>query len=292
MKNLITCCLLLASTLVFADPIKIIVPYAPGGINDRISRFVQFALNDDGFKTTLEYKLGAGGFIAYNFVAKAHKETVIIAASNGLTDGVDVGIAEYKLNDFTVVKHLGTMPAFVLVSGNHKAKTFQELTKQNRVTYGSSGVGSGTHISAAIVGSTFGNFVHVPYKGQIQALADVLAERIDFLMESPIFADDYIKSGKLRPLALLAPQRLKEYHNVPTLKELGVTDYGYSRWFILVANKDADPKDIEKIQRKLNSPKMINELEALGLYYEKTTPLVLQDLSDNFLKIRQNVKFE
>ena len=53
-----------------------------------------------------------------------------------------------------------------------------------------------------------------------------------------------------------------------------------------------DPKDIEKIQRKLNSPKMINELEALGLYYEKTTPLVLQDLSDNFLKIRQNVKFE
>ena len=184
------------------------------------------------------------------------------------------------------------MPAFVLVNSNHRAKTFQELTKQQRVTYGSSGVGSGTHISAAITGSTFGNFIHVPYKGQSQALVDVLSGQIDFLMESPIVADTYIQSGKLRPLAVLSPQRLKDYPNVPTLRELGVPDYGYARWFILVANRDADPRDIEKIQRKLNSPEVALELEKLGLHHAKTTPMLLHDISNNFQKIRQRVKFD
>lgn len=182
MRYFILSLLFLAST-VFAQPVKIVVQYQPGGVSDRIARTVQTALEDNGIATNIEYKLGAGGFIAYNYFGRLRtNETVIMVASNGLTDGIGTGgPVEYELGDFIVIKHLGNLPSMLVVAANHPAKNFKQLldiAQTRSVTYGTSGVGTGTHITGAIAGNHSGNFTSVPYKGQAQALVDVLGDKL------------------------------------------------------------------------------------------------------------------
>lgn len=285
---------LLVCSLASANTIKIIVPYAAGGVSDKISRYVQTVLNNNGFNTVLEYKLGAGGFIAYNYVARTKGEMVIVVASNGIAEIIDPKVADYQLEDFVPIKHLGSMPAFVL-TGHPNIQTFADLTalsKTRPINYGSSGVGSGTHIAGAIVGNQYNNFVHVPYKGQSQAIIDVISGQIDFTIESNIAAEQFIQSQKLRPLAVMSRSRLKDYPNVPTLKELGVNDYEYSRLFVLVGNRDVDTATAAKLHRILSTKDVQADLEKLDLHPVKTTPTMLQDISSKFQRIRKNVKFD
>jgi tripartite-type tricarboxylate transporter receptor subunit TctC len=291
--------LLLALTLwissAFAEPVKIVVPYQPGGLSDRVARTVQTALEGSGVATTLEYKLGGGGFIAYNYLAKVRtNETVILIATNGLTDNIGEGKIEYDFNDFVVVKHLGNSASMLVVNNNHPAKTLKQLIEISRtrpVTYGTSGVGSGTHIAGAIVGNGH-NFTSVPYKGQAQALVDVLGGQIDYIMEAESIVDPYIKSGKLKALAVMAPQRLSGHPTVPTLQELGINDYGYARWSILIANSTADPEMIKKIRKIVSQPEVTERLLELDHRPVKTTPNQLEELSSQFRKIKQRVKFD
>jgi tripartite-type tricarboxylate transporter receptor subunit TctC len=293
--------LLLALTLwissAVADPVKIIVQYQPGGVSDRVARTVQTALEENGIATNIEYKLGAGGFIAYNYFGRYRgSDTVIMVASNGLTDGIGTGgPVEYEFSDFIVIKHLGNLPSMLVVSGNHPAKTFKqllELSATRPITYGTSGVGTGTHVAGAIVGNHQGNFVNVPYKGQAQALVDVLGGQIDFIMEAESILDQYIKAGKVRPLAVMSAQRLPGYPDVPTLRELGVNDYSYTRWSVLVANKTADPAMVARIRKVVSQPEFIAKLSEFGQRPTKTVPNQLEELSSQFQKIRQRVKFD
>jgi tripartite-type tricarboxylate transporter receptor subunit TctC len=283
-------------TTVFADPVKIVVQYQPGGVSDRVARTVQTALEENGISTNLEYKLGAGGFIAYNYLAKVKtQETVIIVASNALTDSIGPSAAEYELSDFVVVKHLGNNAPLLVVNYNHPAKNLKqlfELSRQRPITYGTSGVGSGTHIAGAIIGNNQGQFSNIPYKGQAQALVDVLGGQIDFFMEAESIVDPYIKSGKLRALAVMSPHRLPGLPDVPTLRELGVNDYGYTRWSVLIANRSADAAMIAKIRKIVSQPEVTAKLLELDHRPVKTVPNQLEELATQFQKIRQRVKFD
>lgn len=279
-----------------ANTVKIIVPFSPGGMADKVARSVQTSLANGGINSIIDYKLGAGGYVAYNYVAKINSnETVLLIASNGLTDIIDPAVAKYDLSkDFILVKSLGSMPALLMVRKNHPADTFKELTvlaKERPITYGSSGVGSGTHIASALIGEDY-NFTHILYKGQSQALIDVLSGQIDFLIESDSIIAPYIQSNKLKPLAVLANSRLKKYPTIPTFKELGVNDYNYTRWLVLVANKTADPNIILQVQKKLSTDTFKKELDELGMVFMPTTPSLLTDNALQFQKIRQHVKFE
>jgi tripartite-type tricarboxylate transporter receptor subunit TctC len=295
MKLILAALMLVAST-VFAQPVKIIVQYQPGGVSDRVARTVQTALEENGVATNLEYKLGGGGFIAYNYLAKVRtNETVIMIASNGLTDNIGEANVEYEFSDFVVIKHLGNSASMLVVSNNHPAKTLKQLIEISRsrpVTYGTSGIGSGTHIAGAIVGNGQGTFTNVPYKGQAQALVDVLGGQIDYIMEAESIVDPYIKSGKLKALAVMSPQRLAGNPDVPTLRELGINDYGYTRWSILIANKTADPVVIAKIRKIVSQPVVAERLLELDHRPVKTAPKQLEELAANFRKIKQRVKFD
>lgn len=296
MKYLILSLLFLVNA-VFAQPVKIVVQYQPGGVSDRVARTVQTALEENGIATTLEYKLGAGGFIAYNYFGRLRSnETVIMVASNGLTDGIGTGgPVEYELSDFIVIKHLGNLPSMMVVASTHPAKNLKQLldiAQTRPVTYGTSGIGTGTHVAGAIVGNHSGNFSNVPYKGQAQALVDVLGGQIDFIMEAESILDPYIKSGKLRPLAVMASHRLPGHPNVPTLTELGINDYGYTRWSVLVANKTADPEMVSRIRKIVSRPEFIAKLSEFGQRPVKTVPNQLEELSTQFQRIRRRVKFD
>ena len=287
--------MLLASS-VFAQPVRIVVQYQPGGVSDRVARTVQTALEENGVATSLEYKLGGGGFIAYNYLAKVRtNETVIMVASNGLTDNIGEANVEYEFSDFVVIKHLGNSASLLVVNNNHPAKSLKQLIEISHtrpITYGTSGIGSGTHIAGAIVGNGQGTFTNVPYKGQAQALVDVLGGQIDYIMEAESIVDPYIKSGKLKALAVMSPQRLAGNPDVPTLRELGINDYGYTRWSILIANKTADPLVIAKIRKIVSQPAVAERLLELDHRPVKTAPKQLEELAANFRKIKQRVKFD
>lgn len=295
MKLFLVAMMLLASS-VFAQPVRIVVQYQPGGVSDRVARTVQTALEENGVATSLEYKLGGGGFIAYNYLAKVRtNETVIMVASNGLTDNIGEANVEYEFSDFVVIKHLGNSASLLVVNNNHPAKSLKQLIEISHtrpITYGTSGIGSGTHIAGAIVGNGQGTFTNVPYKGQAQALVDVLGGQIDYIMEAESIVDPYIKSGKLKALAVMSPQRLAGNPDVPTLRELGINDYGYTRWSILIANKTADPLVIAKIRKIVSQPAVAERLLELDHRPVKTAPKQLEELAANFRKIKQRVKFD
>lgn len=295
MKLFLVAMMLLASS-VFAQPVRIVVQYQPGGVSDRVARTVQTALEENGVATSLEYKLGGGGFIAYNYLAKVRtNETVIMVASNGLTDNIGEANVEYEFSDFVVIKHLGNSASLLVVNNNHPAKSLKQLIEISHtrpITYGTSGIGSGTHIAGAIVGNGQGTFTNVPYKGQAQALVDVLGGQIDYIMEAESIVDPYIKSGKLKALAVMSPQRLAGNPDVPTLRELGINDYGYTRWSILIANKTADPVVIAKIRKIVSQPAVAERLLELDHRPVKTAPKQLEELAANFRKIKQRVKFD
>jgi tripartite-type tricarboxylate transporter receptor subunit TctC len=262
-----------------------------------MARTVQMALENNGIPTTVEYKLGAGGFIAYNYVGNLRtNETVIVVASNGLTDGIGTSnLIEYTLSDFVVVKHLGNVPSMMVVSSSHPAKSFKqllEISQTKPITYGTAGVGTGTHIAGAIVGAHDKHFTDIPYKGTAPALVDVLSGQVDFIMEAETILDPYLKTGKLRPLAVMSPTRLSTYPDVPTLAELGVNDYGYTRWSVIVANKTADPEMIKRIQKAVSQPEFIAKLSEFGQRPVKTVPNQLEELHNRFQKIRQRVKLD
>jgi tripartite-type tricarboxylate transporter receptor subunit TctC len=275
--------------------LRLIVPYAPGGPADLISRAVQSNLNSQNIPTVIEYKTGAGGAIAFNYIAKLKtNETVIALASNGLTDGPIIDKKEtYDLGkDFILVKHLGIIPNLLVVSNKVTANTLLELVEQaksNPVYYGSSGVGSGQHILAALITAKFNNFVHVPYKGGSEALADLLGNHIQFVVESNMLVDPYIRSNLLKPLAVLNSTRLADYPAVSTVKEYGINDYNYERWFALVANSTADPAILNEVQTKL----MSLDLKSLGIL---PTSLSIDNFLVNqqqqFRQIAKDVNFE
>lgn len=298
MKRLWAVLLYFIATTASAD-IRLIVPYSPGGVADKIAREVQQQLSSNHIGIVIEYKNGAGGAIAFNYVAsQKNNETILLLASNGITDGPLINSASnYNLStDFINVKHLGNTPMVLVVSKNSTALTFDDLVKQSKIRtifYGSSGVGSGQHISAAIVTAPYKNFKNVPYKGGSQALVETLSGTIDFLMESSMIVDTYIDANQLKPLAVLSPARLDKYPKTPTFRELGINDYGYTRWFMLVANKSANLEEIKIIQDDLNSAEFTQKLEKLGLTqtHSRNANFLTQQ-AKQFQKIHQNVKFD
>lgn len=111
-------------------------------------------------------------------------------------------------------------------------------------------------------------------------------------MEAESIMDSYIKAGKLRPLAVMSSRRLPGYPNIPTLTELGVNDYGYTRWSVLVANKTADPDMVIRIRKIVSRPEFIAKLSEFGQHPVKTVPNQLEELATQFQKIRQRVKID
>lgn len=290
----------LMSLTVMAKDIRLIVPYVPGGPADRISRLLQAQLANTGVRLILDYRVGAGGAIGFNHVAQQRgTETVLLLASNGLTDGPSINPASnYNLSqDFRIVKHLGTTPMFLVVAESNPAKSFKELVAQSDqkiITYGSSGVGSGQHISAALVTSNYKNFQHIPYKGGGQALMDVLGGTIAFVMESDMVIDPYVKSNKLRPLAVISPARVPGFESVPTFQQLGIQDYNYTRWFMILSNSTADPKITNLIEKILSTTEVQSELKKIGLY-PPTGPVLDSFLTDQhrqFQRIQKIVKIQ
>lgn len=249
MKTLI--CIILLLTLKFSwaeAPIKLVVPFAPGGYADVLARQIQTDLSQKLHRVVIvEYKLGAGGAVATEYVANSTKnETVLLL--NGAAVSINSVLRQSTINEDKLhhLVTLGTSPLVLVASKKLKVKNLNEfvaLSKTN-ITYASAGISSASHLAGEILKQSTGqNLIHIPYKGVSATIPDLINGDTDiaFIWYSTIIS--YVQSGQVVPLAVGSIERLKDLPTVPTFRESRYYDADYRSWFAIFSNKDG--KDTE-----------------------------------------------
>jgi tripartite-type tricarboxylate transporter receptor subunit TctC len=228
-------------------PVKMIVPFPPGGPTDIMGRTAAKAIGDVlGQSFVVENKAGAGGNIGTDAVAKAAPDGYTI----GLSAISSLAIAPHLYTkvpfdvekDFAPISLVGTTPCAIVINPSAPFSDFQGLVayaKANpgKLGYATSGIGTSNHLAAELLQSVAGiKLMSVPYKGSRQIVPDLLSGTVLVSMESSLATTlQHIRSGKLKALAVTSPERSKALPDVPTVAELGYPGFAVETWFGLVA---------------------------------------------------------
>jgi tripartite-type tricarboxylate transporter receptor subunit TctC len=243
-------------------PIKLIVPYAAGGGSDIIARAVAAKLAERlGQPIIVDNRLGGGGIIGFDAAAKAAPDGYTLAFTT--TAYATIASAGRKLpydpvKDFVPIGEIGATPLLVVVGQDSSIKTLGELVDRARakprtVTYGSSGVGSMSHLGMELLDSVAKTqMLHVPYKGMAPVLTDVLGGRVDSALGTFASFSQYMKAGKLRGLAVTGKQRSPFAPNVPTSAEAGLPDFQIDFWWGILAPARVPPAVVKRLNDELN----------------------------------------
>lgn len=237
-----------------AKPIRLIVPFAPGGPNDNIARMVGQKLTEQFGQTVIvENRGGAGGTIGLEFLARLPPDGYALAM--GGSSSMAVAPSLYRklsydpLKDFTPVINVAQVPYALATNPGVPAKTAKDVIaiaarKAGYLSYGSSGAGSMSSLAAELFKSMSGtNIVHVPYKGTAPALTDVVAGQIDMMFADVAVVQPQASVGKLRMIGVTSSKRLVSLPELPTIGESGLTGYAVEPWFGIVGPANL-PKDV------------------------------------------------
>ena len=259
-------------------PIRIIVPFAPGGSTDILARFLAQRLQDGTrFSFVVENRPGAGGTVGADAAAKAAPDGYTLFMSNNasISLGPQINTVTYKpMDDFAHLVLLGMLPNLLIVRADHPAKSFREFIAMARakpgvLNYSSAGVGSAGYLSGELLKQRAGiDMVHIPYKGTGPATADMIAGQLDAVLDGPVAAGGYIRGARARALAAASSERLKAYPDVPTMDEV-VPGTGGEAWFGISTQAQV-PRDIlDRLQAELvkviAQPEFQGRLSELGL---------------------------
>lgn len=242
-----------------ARPVKLIVPFPPGGPTDIMGRTAAKAMGDAlGQSFVVENKAGAGGNIGTDAVAKAAPDGYTI----GLSAISSLAIAPYLYDklpfqvekDFAPISLVGTTPCVIVV---HPSAPFADLkglvayAKANpgKLGYATSGIGTSNHLAAELLQSVAGiELTNIPYKGSSQIVPDLLSGTVIMSMESSLATTlQHIRSGKLKALAVTSPARAKALPDVPTVAESGYPGFAVETWFGLIAPAATPPAVVQKL---------------------------------------------
>lgn len=226
-------------------PLRLIVPFAPGGGNDTVARAVATQLSSAlGQPVVVDNRAGAGGVIGADMAAKAAPDgyTLFLGGVGSLAVNPHIvpKISYDALKDFAPVVLLASAPSVVAVNLKTPYKSLPEMTafaKANpgRINFASNGNGSSAHIATALYETMAGvDLTHVPYKGLAPAMSDLLAGQVDIMFSSVVAITPQIKAGKLRALAVTSTKRSALLPDVPTLAELGLAGYEAGSWYGLL----------------------------------------------------------
>src|SRR5580700_3216820 len=258
-------------------PIKLIVPFGPGGPPDVAARIIGAYLSDHLGTVVVENHIGAGGTLAARAVAGSPPDgyTLLAATAGSLAISPqlykDAGIDPVK--DFAAVALVSSAPLVVAINPSIPAKTVKELVayaKANpgKLNYGAV-IGTPPHMCGEMFKHITGaNIVFVPYKTASQATIDVLAGQMNMTFEGTTAIVPHIKSGEVRALAVTNPTRIPEIADVPTMDELGYAGMPPDSWQAIVAPAGTPPDVVAKINKVVNeglaTPELQNKLKQLG----------------------------
>ena len=222
-------------------PIRMFVPFAPGGSVDIIARFVAAKLAGDlGQPVVVENRGGAGGTIATALLAKAAGDGYqLMTMHQGLAFNASLyaSLPYDTLRDIAPIAYLGATPNVLVVTGALPTNTLQDFisyarANPGRIAYGSGGTGSAGHLSVELLQALARiQLTHVPYKGSGPAITDLVGGQIHAMLLTMPAAMPFIKSGKLRAIATSGARRAPALPDLPTIAEAGVPGYEYSPWF-------------------------------------------------------------
>jgi tripartite-type tricarboxylate transporter receptor subunit TctC len=267
-------------------PIRIIVPYTPGGFTDQMARIVQVGLQNRLQQTvTVDNKPGANSIIGVDALAKAPADgstfAVVIAAYAANTT-LYPKLPYDPRKDLTGVSLMGISPLVAAINNDAPFKTAKEMVayaRQNpgNVSFGSSGNGSAAHLTTELFKSITGTYmVHIPYRGAAPALTDLLGGQIQLFFDAATGLINMGKQGKVRLIGVASDKRLSIVPDVPTFIEQGFTGFTGSTWAGMLAPA-ATPKDIirrmsEEVGRVIRSDEARARMDAMGTIPAGGTP--------------------
>ncbi|ARP79706.1 hypothetical protein CAL12_01945 [Bordetella genomosp. 8] len=262
------------------QPIKVIVPYTAGGSSDVIARAISDELSAElGQSVIVENRAGAGSMIGTAYVANEKPDGyTLLLADVPFTIVPALYGDRIKYNaktDFVPVSLLGLSPMYLFVNPSFPVKTVKDLVdaaraKPGTISIGSGGNGSLTHLMAALfMLNTDTKLVHIPYKGASASVNDLAGGQIDTSFTTMPTATALYQGGKIRPIAVSAPQRQKEAPDVPTFDEAGVPNMTVQSWWGLVAPSRTPAPVLEKLSaamtKVMQSPKVQSRLNSVGV---------------------------
>ena len=280
------CAPLLAQSAWPNKPIRIIVPYTPGGFTDQMARIVQVGLQNRLQQTvTIDNKPGANSIIGVDLLAKAPADgstfAVVIAAYAANTT-LYPKLPYDPRKDLTGVSLMGVSPLLAAVNNDAPFKTAKELIDYARahpgkVSFGSSGNGSAAHLTSELLKSITRTYmVHIPYRGAVPALTDLIGGQIQLFFDAPTGLINQGKAGRVRLIGVASDRRLPAVPDVPTFIEQGFAGFTGSTWAGMLAPA-ATPKDIvrrmsDEVGRIIRSDETRARLDAMGTFGVGSTP--------------------
>jgi len=268
-------------------PIKWIVPYTPGGITDSVTRLVAKGLEEKlGQAIIIENKPGANSIVGVDYASKAPPDgytmlTVIAAhAANATLYAGKLNFDPVK--SFEPISLVAVAPLILTVNKDFPVHDVKELiayakANPNKISFGSSGVGSATHLTCELLKQTAGiEMTHVPYKGTAPALAAELAGDLQVLGDVPSSLMPHVRAGKIRALAMFSLKRVAGAAEVPTIVEAGGPPVEGSTWVMFLAPAGTPKEIVNRISAEttkiVNDPALRARFEQLGIDAAGTTP--------------------
>ena len=261
-------------------PVRIVVPFAPGGSTDVVARLLAERLQAE-FKQpfVVDNRAGAGGNIGADAVAKAPADGYTLLM--GTTGVLSINSHLYKnmsydpQKDFTPVSYTSLITNILVVPAELPVRSVAELvalakSKPGALSFASSGAGSSTHLSGELFKAMAGVYIlHIPYRGSAQALTDVVSGQVNMLFDNAPSSIGFVQQGKLRALAVTSSKRLPNLPDVPTMDEAGIKGYESLSWSGIMAPA-ATPRPIitklnQAIDRILKSDDIRRRLAGLGV---------------------------
>ncbi len=266
-------------------PVRVIVPFPAGGVNDTVGRLIATALSERlGKQFVVDNRTGAASIVGSEIAAHAPKDgyTLLIVS---IVNAVNPWL--YKLpydpvTAFTPVAFLATAPTVLVVNPEFPAKSVKELLalakgKPGEIPYATAGVGSFMHLGGELFRLTAGiDLLHVPFKGGGPAMVDLIAGHTKVGFATTITTSPHLRSGKLRGLGVGALKRSAILPDLPTIDEAGVPGYDVSNWIGMMAPAGTPAAIVEKLNKEiaaiLELPEMQQQLAARGAEAARMSP--------------------